>query len=65
MTIIWHEGLVHEVTLTAGMGSLPLIRVFILQVTFDPSDENQITCVALKNPESYKYNFIRSETINK
>ena len=31
----------------------------------DPSDENQITCVALKNPESYKYNFIRSETINK
>ena len=30
-----------------------------------PSDENQITCVALKNPESYKFykNFIRSETI--
>ena len=33
MTIIGHEGLVHEVTRTSGMGSLPLIRVFILQVT--------------------------------
>lgn len=33
MTIIGHEGLVHEVTLTSGMGYLPLIRVFILQVT--------------------------------
>ena len=36
-----------------------------LRNTSGPSDENQITCVALKNPESYKENFIRSETINK
>ena len=35
--------------------------------TSGPSDENQITCVALKKPESYKFykNFIRSEIINK